>query len=64
MRSLAGSFSEIKNIVNKHFNQKTKIISLKPNTLSDVFDDIRRVANDLKIENAISNKLIKSLETR
>ena len=60
----AVSFSEIKNIVNKHLNKKTKIISLKPNTLSDVFADIRRVANDLKIENTISNKLIRGLEMR
>ena len=42
----AVSFSEVENIVNKHLNQKTKIISLQPNTLNDVFNDIKRVAKD------------------
>ncbi len=60
----AVSFSEVKNIVNKYFNRKTKIISLEPNTLNDVFDDIKRVAKDLNIENESNNKLIENLKIR
>ncbi len=60
----AVSFSEVEDIVCKHLNQKTKIISLQPNTLGEVFDDIRRVANDLKVDNVMSNKLINSLKIR
>ena len=60
----AVSFSEVENIVSKHLNQKTKIISLQPNTLSEVFDDIRRVAKDLKVDNSKNSKLIESLEIR
>ena len=60
----AVSFSEVEDIVSKHLNQKTKIISLQPNTLGEVFDDIRRVANDLKVDNVMSNKLIKNLKIR
>ena len=60
----AVSFSEVENIVSKHLSQKTKIISLQPNTLSEVFDDIRRVAKDLKVDNSKSSKLIESLEIR
>ena len=60
----AVSFSEVKNIVNKYFNRKTKIISLKPNTLNDVFDDIKRVAKGLNIENESNNKLIENLKIR
>ena len=57
-------FSEVKNIVNKYFNRKTKIISLEPNTLNDVFDDIKRVAKGLNIENESNNKLIENLKIR
>ena len=60
----AVSFSEVKNIVNKYFNRKTKIIALKPNTLNDVFDDIKRVAKGLNIENESNNKLIENLKIR
>ena len=60
----AVSFSEVKNIVNKYFNRKTKIISLEPNTLNDVFDDIKRVAKGLNIENESNNKLIENLKIR
>ena len=60
----AVSFSEVKNIVDKYFNRKTKIISLEPNTLNDVFNDIKRVAKDLNIENESNNKLIENLEIR
>ena len=54
----AVSFSEVKNIVDKYFNKKTKIISLEPNTLDDVFDDIKRVAKNLNVENEANNNLI------
>ena len=60
----AVNFSEVKNIVNKYFNRKTKIISLEPNTLNDVFNDIKRVAKDLNIENETNNKLINNLKIR
>ena len=60
----AVSFSEVKNIVDKYFNRKTKIISLEPNTLNDVFNDIKRVAKDLNIENESNNRLIENLKIR
>ena len=60
----AVSFSEVKNIVDKYFNRKTKIISLEPNTLNDVFNDIKKVAKDLNIENESNNKLIENLKIR
>ena len=60
----AVSFAEVKNIVDKYFNRKTKIISLEPNTLNDVFNDIKRVAKDLNIENESNNKLIENLKIR
>ncbi len=60
----AVSFSEVKNIVSKYFKRETKIISLEPNTLNDVFNDIKRVAKDLNIENETNNKLINNLKIR
>jgi iron complex transport system substrate-binding protein len=60
----AVSFSEVEEIVAKHLNKKTKIISLQPNSLREVFNDIGRVAKAINIKEEISNKLIKSLETR
>jgi len=60
----AVSLSEVENIVSKNLNKNTKIISLQPNTLSDVFDDIKRVAKELNIENEINNELIKNLNRR
>ncbi len=60
----AVSFSEVKDIVFKYLNNKTKIISLQPNTLNEVFDDIRRVANGLSIDKEAADRLIKPLEIR
>ena len=60
----AVSFAEVENIVSQNLNKNTKIISLQPNTLGDVFDDIKRVAKELKIENKINNKIIKNLSKR
>ena len=60
----AVSFSDVEKITNDHLNDKTKIISLQPNTLSDVFNDIKKVAKDLGIENESNNKLIESLNVR
>jgi len=60
----AVNFSEVKNIVNKYLDRETKIISLEPNTLNDVFNDIKRVAKDLNIENETNNKLINNLKIR
>jgi iron complex transport system substrate-binding protein len=60
----AVSLSDVENIVSKNLNKNTKIISLQPNTLKDVFNDIKRVAKELNIENEINNKLIKNLNER
>jgi iron complex transport system substrate-binding protein len=60
----AVSFSEVKNIAREHLGENTKIISLQPNTLNEVFDDIRRVAKDLGINNNHNNQLVKNLEIR
>jgi iron complex transport system substrate-binding protein len=60
----AVSFSEVEFIAKEHLGKNTKIISLQPNTLNEVFDDIRRVARDLEIDNDDNNQLIKNLETR
>jgi len=60
----AVSFSEVENIVSKNLNKNTKIISLQPNTLDDVFNDIKRVAKNLNIENEINNNLVKNLREK
>ena len=60
----AVSFSEVESIAKEHLGNNVKIISLQPNTLNEVFDDIRRVANDLEIVNDNNSQLIKNLETR
>ena len=60
----AVSFAEVENIVAKYLSRKTKIISLEPNTLNDVFNDIKKVAKDLNIENESNNKLIENLKIR
>ena len=60
----AVSFSEVKEIVTNHINKKTKIISLQPNTLEDVFDDINRVAKGLNIDEITTKNLIKPLKER
>ena len=60
----AVSLSEVENIVNKNLNKNTKIISLQPNTLKDVINDIKRVAKELNIENDSNNKIIKKLAER
>ena len=60
----AVSFSEVENITKEHLGKNTKIISLQPNKLQEVFDDIRRVAKNLKVDNDKNNKLIKLLERR
>ncbi|MDC1475970.1 cobalamin-binding protein [Pelagibacteraceae bacterium] len=60
----AVSFSEVESIVNKNLNKNTKIISLQPNTLNDVFNDIKKVAIELNLENEINKKLINNLDAR
>ena len=60
----AVSFSEVENITKEHLGKNTKIISLQPNKLQEVFDDIKRVAKNLKVDNDQNNKLIKLLENR
>ena len=60
----AVSFSEVENITKKHLGKNTKIISLQPNKLQEVFDDIRRVAKSLKVNNDHNNKLINNLQIR
>ena len=60
----AVSLSEVENIAREHLGENTKIISLQPNTLNEVFDDIRRVAKNLGINNNHNNQLVKNLEIR
>lgn len=60
----AVSFSEVEEIVSKHLNEKTKIISLQPNTLDEVFDDIKRVGDGLNLNDENVKKLINSLKGR
>ena len=60
----AVSLSEVENIVSKNLNKNTKIISLQPNTLKDVFNDIKRVAKELNIENEKNNEIIENLSMR
>jgi len=60
----AVSFSEVEKIVASYMNKKTKIISLQPNTLDDVFNDIYRVAKGLNIDEITTKNLIKPLEER
>ena len=48
----------------KNLNKNTKIISLQPNTLNDVFNDIKKVAIELNLENEINKKLINNLDIR
>ena len=60
----AVSFAEVENIVSQNLKKNTKIISLQPNTLNDVFNDIKKVAKELNIENENNNKLIKTLDER
>jgi len=60
----AVSFSEVESITNKHLGKNTKIISLQPNKLQEVFDDIKRVAKSLGVENDHNNKLINNLQVR
>ena len=60
----AVSFSEVQEIVTNHLDKNTKIISLQPNTLDDVFEDINRVAKGLNIDEIKTKNLIKPLEER
>ena len=60
----AVSFSEVESITKEHLGKNTKIISLQPNKLHEVFDDIRRVAKSLNVDNDHNNKLIHNLEIR
>ena len=60
----AVNLSEVEDIVRKNLNKNTKIISLQPNTLKDVFDDIKRVAKELNIENKTNNDIINNLSER
>jgi len=60
----AVSLSEVEEIVTKHLNEKTKIISLQPNTLGEVFDDIKKVAKGLNLDQRTTENLINPLEQR
>ena len=60
----AVSFSEVENITKEHLGKNTKIISLQPNKLEEVFNDIKRVAKSLKVYNDHNNKLINNLKIR
>ena len=60
----AVSFAEVENITKNHLGENTQIISLQPNSLKEVFDDIKRVAKKLKVEDSHNLKLINNLEIR
>ena len=46
----AVSLSEVEEITSKYLSKNTKLISLQPNTISEVFDDIKRVASGLNLD--------------
>jgi len=60
----AVSFAEVENITRRHLGKNTQIISLQPNSLQEVFDDIKNVAQKLKVKNSYNLNLIKKLEIR
>ena len=60
----AVSFAEVESITKNHLGENTQIISLQPNSLKEVFDDIKRVAKKLKVEDSHNLKLINNLEMR
>lgn len=57
----AVSLQDVENAVDTLTHSKPQIISLKPNALADVLDDIQRVANALGVE---SLRLLEDLEAR
>ena len=46
----AVSLSDVENAARKVLEKKTRIISLEPNQLSDIWNDIKKVASALKVE--------------
>ena len=60
----AVSLSEVEDIVTNHLNEKTKIISLQPNTLKEIFDDFYRVSKGLNLEKVKNENLIKPLKNK
>tara|TARA_B100000686_G_scaffold352564_1_gene454980 strand:+ start:5806 stop:6570 length:765 start_codon:yes stop_codon:yes gene_type:complete len=48
----AVSFDQVQNACNEYLNSNVKIISLKPNTLEDIWKDIDRIANYLNATSA------------
>ena len=60
----AVSLSEVEEIVTNHLNEKTKIISLQPNTLKEIFDDFYRVSRGLNLEKLNTENLIKPLKNK
>ena len=60
----AVSLSEVEEIVTNHLNEKTKIISLQPNTLKEIFDDIYRVSSGLNLEKVNTENLVKPLKNK
>ena len=60
----AVSLSEVEQIISKYLSKNTRIISLQPNTISEVFDDIKRVASGLNLDPKKSDDLILILKKR
>tara|TARA_B100001029_G_C15002619_1_gene419078 strand:+ start:162 stop:1085 length:924 start_codon:yes stop_codon:yes gene_type:complete len=60
----AVSLSEVEEITSKYLSKNTKLISLQPNTISEVFDDIKRVASGLNLDQKKSDDLILILKKR
>ena len=46
----AVSLSDVENAVRKVLGKKPSIVSLEPNQLSDIWDDVKKVATALKVE--------------
>jgi len=60
----AVSLSDVEKIISKYLSKNTKIISLQPNTILEVFDDIKRVASGLNLDQKKSEDLIFILKKR
>jgi iron complex transport system substrate-binding protein len=59
----AVSFADVKQVVCDYLGDEAEIISLEPNSLQDVFDDIQRVADTLNAS-AQGHALIEQMQSR
>jgi iron complex transport system substrate-binding protein len=59
----AVSLEEVEKALENYLDKQARIVSLQPNSLEDIFSNIREVANTLKVT-ANSEKLIEDLQER